>query len=100
MLMAFHSSSVGRTAVHIPSHKDNCTILVEGSECAEGKYWPSDEEHELKYSEEMKKKITNEYLSKIFATSKNITISGYDTSLSEETSKFLYAVIYKDDSNL
>ena len=69
-------------------------------ECAQGSYWPSDEEHEMKFSESVKTKVTNEYLPKIFTLSNNIEISAYDKEMNEETSKFLYAVIYKDDSNL
>ena len=69
-------------------------------ECAQGSYWPSDEEHEMKFSESVKTKVTNEYLPKIFSSSKNITLTAYDKSMNEETSKFLYAVIYKDDSGL
>ncbi len=69
-------------------------------ECAQGEYWPSDVEHEMKFSESVKTKVTNEYLPKIFTLSNNIEISAYDKNINEETSKFLYAVIYKDDSNL
>ncbi len=88
-------SIYSNTDVKVVRHP-GCSTL----ECIEGTYWPKDEEYEVKFDEQMKKKIETEYLPKIFAISNNIIVSAYDSSFSEETSKFLYAVIYKDDSNL